>query len=102
MFKPAVCVLFENVGNVEFGRLDDDATLVVISALAINVELFANEEFKLLGCVLLENIEDNWLVTFNDDGMVTIVFWSIETDEPIASVLLGPGEGVVFDGMNIV
>ena len=52
--------------------------------------------------VLFDNSVSDWLVTFNDDGMVTIVFWLIEIDESVANVLLGLGVCVVFDGMNIV
>ena len=59
------------------------------------VELLAAE-------VLFESIEGDWLVTFNDDGMVTIVFCLIEIDESVANVLLGLGVCVVFDGMDIV
>ena len=52
--------------------------------------------------VLFDNSESDGLVTFKDDGTVTVILWLIEIDGSVVNVLLGPGVCVVFDGMNIV
>ena len=66
------------------------------------VELFCAEKFKIVAWVLSDGIEGDGIVKFNDDRMVTVIFWLIEIDELFAKVVLKPGVCVVFDRTNIV